>query len=227
LSVLTPRIVREGYYLSSLGQEATEMTLIFVFGLIGLILYNWNDVRLKRLSKERQECIRSISNTNKDLTFSYTYIGTLNRKLEILKEMILTIFRELSSEHKKSKKLYASLVQSIALFADCQDILVGFYGKKSGRVMYEVSAQSETFEKIEREFCITKNTNTSVIHQEGCVIVKTNQSMKGVSSYCIIKRNNIKDQDIELIKALLFQGMFLFISLGDNEKQEKKINSKK
>lgn len=220
MSVLTPRIVREGYYFSSLGQEATEMTFIFCFGLLGLILYNWNDVRLKNLSKERQECFRSISDTSKDLTFSYNYIGTLNRKLEILKEMILTIFRELPSEHKKSRELYLSLVQAISLFADCQEVLVGFYKKKSGRVVYEVTSQSESFQDVEREFCITKNIHNSVLYQKGHVIVRTKQAMKGISSYCIIKRNHIKDQDIELIKALLIQGIFLFISFGDNGKQE-------
>jgi hypothetical protein len=227
LSVLTPRIVREGYYFSSLGQEASEMALIFVFGLIGLILYNWNDVRLKRLSKERQECIRSISDTSKDLTFSYNYIGTLNRKLEILKEMILTIFRELSSEHKKSRGLYLSLIQAITLFADCQDVLVGFYRKRSGKVMYEVASHLENFQDVERAFCTTKDKHSSVLYQEGYVIVRTSHSMKDVLSYCIIKRNRIKDQDIELIKALLMQGIFLFVSLDDNKEQEKRIRIKK
>ncbi|NCU41696.1 MAG: hypothetical protein EOM19_03155 [Candidatus Moranbacteria bacterium] len=43
-------------------------------------------------------------------------------------------------------------------------------------------------------------------------IVRSKQGMENVSAYCALKRNHIDEQDVELIKAILVQGIFLFLS---------------
>lgn len=209
--VLVPHFVREGYFFSSLGQEVTEMFLLFIIGIIHLILYNWAETQAKNFSKEKFDYFKKISETNKDLTSLYTYIGTLNRKIEILRRIILTAPQKALSLKKEKNVSYSSILNAIKLFGDCGGITLGFYYKDTKEICIEVSSQVGFTSRAEKGGCFLENEKEYAKCGEYS-IVRSKQGMQNISAYCILKRNHIDEQDVELIKAILVQGIFLFLS---------------
>jgi len=209
--VLVPRIVREGYFVNSIGQEAMEMLLLFGAGLIGLILYNWIDIRLRRMIDEKHHCAREVSDTTRDLTFSYNYIGSLNRKIEILKEIILSVPKEMYSKKKSEPTIYDPVIKAIELFGECRGVRIGFYDYKKKKKLLEVNKGVEEENPISTQDCFYADS-TSLLKKDKHVIIRSPEKMQGVSVYCIIKRNSIKPEDADLIKALLVQALFLYVS---------------
>ncbi len=210
--VLVPHFVREGYFFSSLGQEVTEMFLLFIIGIIQLILYNWTDTQAKKFSKERFEYFKKISETSKDLTSLYTYIGALNRKIEILRNIILRAPQKALSQQKEQRSSYAFILNAIKLFGDCDEVTLGFYKKDTKEICIEISSRVGFKLGTEKGRCFLENEKEYVKCGEYCVI-RSKQRMHNIAAYCTFKKNYIDDQDVELIKATLVQGIFLFLSL--------------
>jgi len=218
VTVLTPRIIREGFE-GGVNQEVAEMLVLFVVGLIGLILYNWKDVEGRRRLEEKRELARKSSDAQRDLASSYTYIGALNRKIDILKEIILSVPREIQTSRSRKDSPYMPIIEAMRLFGDCRDVLIGFYRTNpSEKVLFETASRVGFDPDIDRSAC-TSRKHVTTIHQENYTIICTKRRIKGVSVYGILRRNRIKSQDADLIKALLVQALFLYIALRSSRKR--------
>jgi hypothetical protein len=221
-SVAVPHLVREDFFAFSLEQEeVAEMVLLFCVGLIGLILFNWKDIEAQKSSREKLVCARKASDAQRDLASSYAYIGATNRKIDILKEIILTVPQNMysSKDTKKGdgRSPYAPILEAIRLFADCGDVLVGFYRiTPRPRVFFEVASRNGFMPNVPRQECFFCK-HVGYVAKNGFAIIRTGRSIQGVSAYAIIRRNHIKSQDVDLIKALLVQAIFLCISLDSRK----------
>ncbi len=218
--VLVPHFVREGYFFASLGQEVTEMFLLFMAGIVHLILYNWADTQARNLSKERFSFFKKVSEASKDLTSLYTHIGVLNRKIEILRGIILTAPQKAFSLKKEKQSSYDSILNAIKLFGDCGEVTLGFYNKNTKEICIEMSSQVGFISREGKERCFCENEKEYVKYGEYSVI-RSKRGIRNISAYCTLKRNYIDSQDAELIKAILVQGIFLFLTLQQEKKKEK------
>ena len=85
--VFVPEIIRGN--LGVFGEETVEeIVLLFLGGTI-FIFYLIRDSQIQKIQKELDEKRRENNRMLKDLTQSYSFIGEINRKLEIAKNIFV------------------------------------------------------------------------------------------------------------------------------------------
>lgn len=205
-----------------LEREELQIILLFLLGSCILILYHIVDLRLKKYWEGHQDYMWKISDTSKDLVTSYSYIGVLNRKIEILKE-IIDLFSKKSGNlpEQKSDYLCQSLLNAIVIFAGCSDVIVGFYEPKRSKVLFEMGTRDGFHPKINRDLCFYENKDRST-KDTSYTIIRLGEEIDGVSAYCILKRFRINIQDADIIKTLLLRATSLYVSEGCPKKKFKK-----
>ena len=85
--VFVPDMLRDGFF--GLEEETLEELAIFVLGGLGFVFYLIKEKQLANNEKDKTRAQREASRMSKDLTISYSFIGEINRKLEIFKNISL------------------------------------------------------------------------------------------------------------------------------------------
>lgn len=85
LTVLSPSIYTRDYF--GISQTTLEEITIFVFGIAGLLTFSLYERYMERREREREQVQMDYHRAKKELMESYAYIGSVNRKIELLKNM--------------------------------------------------------------------------------------------------------------------------------------------
>jgi hypothetical protein len=83
--VLVPDIVRSNFYIIS--ETRLEEVLIFFMGAVAFAIFMKNEQQLLFHKKEKVKDEKKIEQAVKDLVESYSYIGEVNRKMDLLMNM--------------------------------------------------------------------------------------------------------------------------------------------
>ena len=86
LIILTPKIIQDGIFF--LHEEDIESLIIFFFGLFAFTLYLAKEKALLKVFQEKLHLQKKANTITKDLSDSYSYIGGMNRKFDIVKDLI-------------------------------------------------------------------------------------------------------------------------------------------
>jgi hypothetical protein len=219
--VLVPVFVHEGRLLAVKNQQIAEVILIFIFGTLAWFLYYWKYSQAARLQKKNNELQKEALNASKDLSSTYHYIGQINRKLDILRSIVLGL--PSSTDISSKKQDYVSIMEAIEMFSGCKQYLIGFYDHKTGKVLKEIKAGSEFNPDIERKDCF--KDQSTVLKFDDFYFLRTKQRVYHMCAYAILDKKSLRNQDIDLIKSLLAQALFLFIYTKEKEKMEEHHNS--
>jgi len=82
ITVLVPDIVRDNFY--AISETRSEEILIFLMGAMAFAIFMKNEKQLIFHKKEKEKDKKKIEQTVKDLVESYSYIGEVNRKMDLL-----------------------------------------------------------------------------------------------------------------------------------------------
>lgn len=211
LIVLVPRIVIEGLVWDFLSQEIAEMILLFGLGLIALILYDIKDRGYKKIATDHKECKREIFDTSKDLTSTYSYIGEINRKIDILSNIVLQIPSTSKREGDGGRVLYLPIIEGIKVFGGSENFIIGFYDTSSRKILKIIQSNRNFYPKVEKE-TIHQNSydESSIIRIDDHYIIRTEKTIRDISVYVVIKKNILDPNDADLIKSLAIQALFLY-----------------
>lgn len=123
LAVLSPSIYTRGYF--GLSETALEELTIFIFGLAGLLVFTTYERQIEGREREQEQVQDEYARVKSELIESYAYIGSMNRKLELLKRAANEASVGLG-EKKVVRELFGALVSHAAAAADAQAVLLRF-----------------------------------------------------------------------------------------------------
>lgn len=111
-AVLSPSLVTKNYL--GLDERHVEEVLIFLFGIVGLGTFSIYQRLMEKKEKEHESAKMDYERAKRELVESYSYIGSINRKIEVLKKLANETSLTIVERDKRAKDLYSSLVASAA-----------------------------------------------------------------------------------------------------------------
>ena len=109
-----PTLVQKGFY--GFSADQTEEFATLILGSIAFAVFLIQERLLKKNVSEKKAIQKKVNRMTKDLTHSYSYIGEINRKVDILESIALSYPESLILTTKKQKEVYKSIMEAIRLF---------------------------------------------------------------------------------------------------------------
>jgi hypothetical protein len=216
LIVFIPSFISEGIW--GLSAIQTQEYAILCLEILAFTLFTILERRLKKDEKEKIKMIGQMSRTNKDLTNSYSYIGEINRKLDIIMNIALGFPENSSLTVKKQKELYNSIMEAIRLFGKSNDFVIRFANQLTGEILKEVKSNNDVLINFPQKNC---NPETHVVENDQVLAVPSPKAMDDVYSCIIMKKQNSqqKNSDFETMSVIAMQALSLFM-LTKNKQQK-------
>jgi hypothetical protein len=208
LAVFTPDIIQHDF--PWIQEEKAEELMIFVLGAIAFMIFLQKEKQLFVKTSEKTKIQREASIVSKDLTDTYSYIGEINRKVDILKDIALGITEGQTLTPAKEIEIYRSIIHAVQMFGKSDHVSLRFVNMKTGEVIREIkSSKKARCDVVNSEMVRDKK---SFLETEKIFFVRSPKPIGDiVACIAIEKRNkNQKIDDPELIKALASQALFLF-----------------
>jgi len=217
LMVFVPVIVSSNVSLLGVEEEAIEVLLILFLGTIGFAICLWQEKKFKFNFKKRIAVQKESHEIFKDLGEAYSYIGEVNRKLEIMKGTALGISE---NYQKKGALAYAPFFQAFALLGRSKKIIIQFWDVKNKQLLGEVKTDSKLKidSGISSKEMLTKEEN--FFETEDYFFAKSHKDIDGIVALVAVKRllSSHKVEDPQMMKSLIAEALQLFVISG------KKIN---
>lgn len=208
LAVFTPDIIQHDF--PFVPEEKAEELLIFVLGALAFLIFLQKEKQLFVKTREKTKIQREASIASKDLADTYSYIGEINRKVDILKDIALRITEGLEISAEKELEIYRSIIHAVQILSKSDHVSLRFINVKTSEIVGEIkSSKKAKCEAINKKMA---EENRTFIEIGNVFFIRAPKPINNVTACIAIeKRNkNQKIEDPELIKALASQALFLF-----------------
>lgn len=139
LAVLSPSIHSRALF--GLTETQLEELTIFLFGIAGLLTFATYERLMERREQERAQTDADYGRVKRELIESYAYIGSMNRKIELLKKVANET--SLASEQgKHHKDLFHAVAQNACAAVGAQAVLIRFINAEPLRTEAEFMHQA-------------------------------------------------------------------------------------
>ncbi len=222
LVIFAPEYVRHGYLF--LGEEDAESVLIFFFALIGFLLYLGKERALSRIRKEQGIVKREKNIISRDLEDSYSYIGELNRKFEILKRSVGALPGTLAvfGRSEKDEDLYRPILDAVKILSRADAVALYFAHMGDRRIeRICIDGRRKAFSAVTGASLLREKTRRFWLEDDFYRVA----SPKIADHFrCFIvfpkKANDIDDH--EIFKILAAEALFLFCLVRRGQGAKKK-----
>lgn len=221
LIIFTPEVVSKGVLFFR--EEDLESLIIFGLGLIGLLLYIGKESALMRVIREKLSLQQESNQIRKDLVQSYSYIGEMNRHLDILKHMIV------ESPHTAEELLYGdqarvydAVLDAALLLAQSDAAALFFVNQDSGDVVtfYEVGdVQMRPFRSLDGKQLL--ETKKYWWQADGLSFVRSSEASRGIAAFLVFRSVKNRVEETGVFQILVTHALFLF-SLREAHRSAKK-----
>ena len=218
LIVFIPSFVSEGLWGFSVIQ--TQEYVILFMGTLAFSLFTILEGRLKKNEREKNEMIGQINRTNKNLTQSYSYIGEMNRKLDIMMDIVVGFPDSSELDIKKQKKIYDSIMEAIRLFGKSDEFEIRFIHILSGEILKEVKSEKDMVINFPKK----NYDQVKHIFEDGEFIsISSPKTIDDVYSCIILKKKSTQQNNIdyETMQMLAMQALSFFIIMRKKKNIEK------
>lgn len=214
LMVFAPVMVSSRVFgMSSLGEEPTEVLLILFLGAIGFAIYLWEEKKFKLNFRKRIAVQRESNQIFRDLSEAYSYIGEVNRKLEIVKGAAFGIA---DNYEKKGVLAYVPFFQALALLSKSKKIIIQFWDAQDKKMLGEVKTdiKLKIDSGMDSEEVLAKEEN--FIETEEYFFAKSPRPIQKIVALVAVKRllSSHRIEDPELLKSLATGALCLFVIAG-------------
>lgn len=221
IAVLIPDIIREN--LSFLLEERAEEVAIFLLGSVAFLTFIQNERRIVIQEKEKEKTQKKMDQAVKDLVDSYSYIGEVNRKMDILMEVALGLTDHSILDKKKEKETYESIINAANFLLRANSATIRFINLNTNKTEKEVSLLGEISMAITNKALTTMGENINIKKQDDALIVSSPQKIKDVKSYLIIsgydESEESKPKNMEILKLFASQAIFLYSYMLKEDKK--------
>lgn len=146
LAILSPRIVSQGLF--GIREETFEEVLIFIFGIAGLLTFSIYQRLMERKECEQAAVENERERIKRELVESYEYIGSMNRQVNVLKELANQTSLEIVEKDSMSKDILASLLANAAASVGAQTAFIRYVDLAKGRTDHELLHSLEGIQNL-------------------------------------------------------------------------------
>ena len=206
--VFIPTAVQHGFYGFSVVQTQEIITLIF--GTFAMIVFLVQEKMLKKNLAEKSAIRKKTNRITKDLTQSYSYIGEINRKLDILEQIILSYPESIKLTVKKQKAMYDSILEAIRLLGKSDEFSLRFINILTKEVLKEV----KSFPYLALNFsCKNMDAVIQAFESDEFVMITSPKAIDNIVACILIRKKtpNHKIDDFEILKTIASQSLFFFM----------------
>jgi hypothetical protein len=211
IAVLTPDIVRGPVYF--LVEERVEEIFVFIMGAIAFFVFIQNERKINQQKKQKEKDEKRIHQTVKDLVESYSYIGEVNRKMDIVMNIALGLSDGSSLNKKKELEIYKSIVSAANFLMKADCTCLRFMDVTSGKTEKEFVLE-EKEETVKNDALMMMEENVNVKKDGSCIIISSSQKINSIKSYLIIcgydPEEESSPKNIEILKVFTSQALFLY-----------------
>lgn len=208
LIILTPKIIREGILFFR--EEDVEALIIFCFGLFGFVLYLAKEKALLRVFQEKLHLQKRANIITKDLSDSYSYIGEMNRKFDIVKELIFHLPKDTADTlTKKEPETFRSILEAVKLLAKTDMVSLRFVNAKTQEIEKVLeNGHGKTFASFDAERLLS--SKKTFWEEETYAVVRSPLQAKGMAAYIVFFKTSNHIEDADVFKILASQALLLF-----------------
>jgi len=212
IAVLSPDIIKEDFYF--LSEKRAEELLIFVLGVIGFLLFMWQERQLFIQKQEKNRDKRKINQTIKDLVESYSYIGEVNRKMDILMNISLGLTEKSNLSKNKQAEIYHAIIDAAKFLMKAECALLRFINTNDGSLEKEIKMKDCAC-TLKNETLVKMKSSSSSENFGSFLLTSSHNEIKNVRCYLIV--NDYEEQNektIEMLRVLASQALFVFSYAG-------------
>ena len=217
LIIFTPKVIQGSWLFFQ--EEDLEALIIFGFGALGFFLYLAKEKELLRAFKEKLHLQKQANIITRDLSDSYSYIGEMNRKFDIVKDIIFELPQEATDTlaHKK-QNIYGTIMDAVCLLAKADQAALRFVNVRTQVIEKSIERGSvEAFTSFNAETLV--RPKKLFWEEEGCIVACSPKAAADVMAFIIFPKNQNRVEDAEVFKILAAEALFLFsIERGSSSK---------
>ncbi len=233
LAVMSPSLVSHGLW--GLSQQLIEEIAIFLFGLAGILTFSAYERLMERREVERDEAIESAGRAKQELIESYTYIGSVNRQIELLKKFVRQTSLNLTDAHAYWKNLLQSLAANTGAAVDADSVLIRFVDIHRLRTDREIAWGEATKRapkignKELKQIHDNSATHAYVTSEDGktYLVIPSDRKDSPMQAFFLIaaEPKRITDVDVSLMKVFANQAELIHHILLGKSSAEMPLNS--
>lgn len=209
--IFTPELIQEGVLFFS--EDDFESILIFCFGLLGLLLYLGKESAFLRAVREKLSLQQEANQIRKDLSQSYSYIGEMNRRIDIVKNMVVSLPQAKAALfERKGQELYDPIIDATALLAQSECIGLYFVNVADGSVL-EKYLVGEGDHRAQLSLIDGKKLLESkkYLWEEGRLsFVRSPEEASGVVVFIVFHKMKNRLEETGIFQILAAQALFVF-----------------
>ncbi|PIW93847.1 MAG: hypothetical protein COZ86_04190 [Candidatus Moranbacteria bacterium CG_4_8_14_3_um_filter_41_13] len=208
ITVFVPQIIREGN--AFFREEDVESLIILCFGVFAFVLYLAKEKELLKVFREKLHLQRKTNDITKDLSDSYSYIGGMNRKFDIVKNLIFHL-PEVQSQitSKNHISIYDPILQAVKVLAKEEAVALRFVDVKKKVIVKSVDVPTkEYFSRFSGEVLL--RSKKIFWEEDEFALVRSPRKAKNISAFLIFPKVTNQLEDVEMFKILASQSLLLF-----------------
>lgn len=211
IATLVPDIVRDEYF--ALSEERIEELLIFFLGSFSFLIFIFKERQLENERKEKEVKNKRLDQTGKDLVESYSYIGEVNRKMDILLNVALGFSSGTDISKKEVKEVFDSVVKATSFIMKAELVSLRFVDMENGKIKQNIILNGKNI-SIKNEKLTEMKDAISIKKEDGVLIISSPNQIHKTKGYLLLKKYNEKEEanakNIEILKVLVSQALFLY-----------------
>lgn len=212
IGVLVPDIIKGGT--SFISEERVEEMVLFLLGATGFIIFLFKERELLSEKREKENNKKRLDETGKDLIESYSYIGEVNRKTDLLIEVMLGLSEGEILDNKKEKEAYLSIADAAKLMLKGENATLLFFNEREGGVVEESFNTNNPKFRLEKEILKNMGGIINIKKDRDCIIISSPNKISGVRSYLKIegysKEEEKRPKNAEILKMLASQALLVY-----------------
>ncbi len=227
IAIMIPDIIRGN--ISFLAEERAEEAAIFILGSVAFLTFVQNERRIAFQKKEKANTQKQMNQAMKDLIDSYSYIGEVNRKMDILMDVTLDLADFSALDKKKEKEVYESIINAASFLLKADSAMIRFINLKTNKIEKEISLSQHNSLNISNKDMVDMGENINVKKQEDILIISSPRKIGEIKSYIIVagydENEESKPKNMEILKLFASQAIFLYsYILKENKKEDCVVN---
>lgn len=206
-AVLMPIVIR--VEVGVLAEEYAEALLILTLGAIGFMVYLAREKQMFRVVSEKLKLQKVTNAIGRDLTDSYSYIGAMNRKYDIVRSMIVDMPTRMSEKEGKWQDV---ILDTALLLANTKAAGLFFADRKTSVVLASFHRGGETlcrrFTTVDGRYLLEANRTFFV--QDECFVARSPRFAHDIGAFLVFPKKVNFFEDADLMKMLAAEALLLY-----------------
>lgn len=210
IGILVPDIIRSGILF--LSEERAEEAALLLLGATGFLVFLFKEKELISEKKEKEKNKKKLDETGKDLIESYSYIGEVNRKIDMLIGVMLHLSEGEVDDSKKEKEAYFSIADAARAILRGENATLLFYNEKENKIEEAASIGNPRF-KVDKKMLKSIGGIVNIKKNKDYIIISSPNKIGDARSYLKVEEYSEEEKrpkNTEILKMLISQALFAY-----------------